>query len=287
MTVLTEAGDLVLLVGEDRKSFIRPLQPGDKLQTHRGEVLYDDLIGLPYGSEIRTHLGHRMFMLAPTTSDLILDLRRQSQIMFPKDLGYAMIKMGIQPGHVVAEAGTGSGGLTLALATLVGADGHVFSYDRRADMQKLARANLRKAGLEARATFKLRDIADGLDETDLDAMFLDVTEPWEYLAPARAALAGGGCLGILVPTINQVQTLVDALYDSRAWFMIEVEETFLRGYKTVPQRIRPEDRMIAHTGYLIFARAVTRLPEAEAETEELEAEDAGAASVESSEQQQR
>jgi tRNA (adenine57-N1/adenine58-N1)-methyltransferase len=255
-----------MLIGEDRKYFIRHLKPDEKLQTHRGEVFYDDLIGLPFGSEIRTHLGHTMFMFAPTTNDLILDLRRRSQIIFPKDVGYAMIKMGIQPGHVVAEAGTGSGGLTLALATMVGPDGHVFSYDRRADMQKLARANLRKAGLEARVTFKLRDIADGLDETGLDAMFLDVTEPWDYLPQARAGLAGGGCLGILVPTINQVQELVEALYGSRNWFMIEVEETFLRAYKTLPRRIRPDDRMVGHTGYLIFARAISRIaPDAEPE----------------------
>jgi tRNA (adenine57-N1/adenine58-N1)-methyltransferase len=263
-----EADDLVMLVGRDRKSFIRRLAPGERLQTHMGEILYDDLIGLPFGSEIRTHMGHSMFMLVPTTNDLILSLNRRSQIMFPKDLGYALMKMGVQAGSVVAEAGTGSGGLTLALATLVGADGHVFSYDRRVDMQKLARQNLRKAGLEARVTLKHRDISAGFDETGLDAVFLDVTEPWEYLAQARAALRGAGMFGTLMPTMNQVELLIRALYDDHTWFMIELEETFLREYKTVPKRIRPEDRMVAHTGYLVFARAVTRLPAEETADED-------------------
>ncbi len=278
-----EAGDLILLIGKDRKQFIRRLEPGGKLQTHQGEILYDDLIGLPYGSEIQTHMGRSLFLLSPTTHDLVLDLERRSQIMFPKDLGYAVLKLGVQPGAVVGEAGTGSGGLTLTLATLVGAEGHVFSYDKRADMQKLARANLRKAGLDARVTLKQRDIAQGFDETDLDAFFLDVLSPWDYLDAARAALRGGGMLGCLVPTINQVETLVRALYDG-PWFMVELEEILLRDYKVVPQRIRPQDRMVAHTGYLLFARAVTRrsAEPIEDDEEEEDENDAAAQSAEAS-----
>lgn len=273
------AGDLILLVGKDRKTFIRRLEPGEKLQTHRGEILFDDLIGVLYGSEVRTHLGRSFYLLAPTTNDLILDLRRESQIMFPKDLGYAIMKMGIRPGSVVVEAGTGSGALTLTLATIVGPDGRVFSYDRRADMQRLARQNLRKVGLDARVTFKQRDISQGFDEADVEALFLDVLSPWEYLAQARAALRGGGVLGCIVPTMNQVQELVRALYDG-PWFLVEVEEVLLRGYKVVPERIRPEDRMVAHTGYLLFARAVTHLPAGETEEKEEapRAADAAAAS---------
>jgi tRNA (adenine57-N1/adenine58-N1)-methyltransferase len=267
--VTAAAGDLIMLVGKDRKTHIRRLQPGEKLQTHRGEILLDDLIGLPYGSEVRTHLGHLFFLLAPTTNDLILDLRRESQIMFPKDVGYVAMKMNVRPGSVVVEAGTGSGGLTLALATLVGPDGHVFSYDRRPGMQKLARHNLRKAGLEARATFKQRDISQGFDETGVGALFLDVLTPWEYLDQTRAALRGGGVLGSILPTTNQVQEMVRALYDG-PWFMIEVEEILLRGYKVVPARIRPQDRMVAHTGYLLFARAVSRRPEEGPEEEATE-----------------
>lgn len=266
---IAAAGDLILLVGADRKQFIRRLQPGEKLQTHRGEILYDDLIGLPYGSEVRTHLGRPFYLLTPTTNDLILDLRRESQIMFPKDLGYAAMKMGLRPGSVAVEAGTGSGGLTLALATLVGPDGHVFSYDVRADMQKLARQNLRKVGLEARVTFKQRDIIHGFDERDVEALFLDVLTPWEYLAQAREALRGGGILGSIVPTTNQAQALIAALFEG-PWFMVEMEEVWLRGYKVLPERIRPQDRMVAHTGYLLFARAVTHLQERGPEEEESE-----------------
>lgn len=259
-------GDLVLLVGTDRKGFIRRVQSSEKLQTHRGEILYDDLIGVPYGSEVRTHLGKTFFVLSPTTDDLIVDLRRESQIMFPKDLGYTLMKLGVKPGSVVIEAGTGSGGLTLALANAVGPEGHVFSYDRRADMQKLARQNLRRVGLEARVTFKQRDIVQGFDETGVEALFLDVLTPWEYLAQAREALRGAGVLGCIVPTINQVQTLVQALYGG-PWFLVEVEEILLRGYQVIPERIRPQDQMVGHTGFLVFARAVTRMAAGEAEEE--------------------
>lgn len=251
-----QASDLVLLVGRDGKRFIRTLTPGGKLETHRGILAYDDLIGQPLGGVVRTHLGYQFYLLTPTTDDLVRALRRQSQIIFPKDAGYIALKLGIQPGTRVIEAGTGSGGLCLALATLVGDEGHVFSYDVREDMQRLAERNLRRVGLENRVTLKLRDIAEGFDETDADALFLDVLTPWEYLNQSRAALRGSGMLGSLVPTINQLAQLVGALNANPTFVNVEAEELILRPYKTLPIRIRPEDRIVGHTGYLVFARAI-------------------------------
>ncbi len=256
--MVAKAGDLVLLIDQERKKFLRILEPGGVLQTHKGTIGYDDLIGLPYGSEVYTHLGHQFYMFRPTTDDLVRALKRKSQIIFPKDLGYIVMKMGLRPGQTVIEAGTGSGGMTLAFAMLLGENGRLISYDRRADMQELARRNLERVGLAGRVTFKLRDISEGFDETDVDALFLDVLTPWEYLEQAHAAMRGGAVLGCLVPTVNQVQRLVRALFDG-PWFLVEVEEILLRTYKVIPERIRPEDRMIGHTGYLIFARAVNRL----------------------------
>lgn len=247
----------MLLIGlQDRKTFLRMLEPGATLHTHNGYLQHDDIIGQPYGSQICTHLGAKYYLLQPTTEELVRYIRRSSQIIFPKDSGYIIMKLGVRPGSRVLEAGTGSGGLTLALATMVGESGRVYSYDVREDLQAVARRNLRDAGLYERVTFKLGDAADGFDETDVDALFLDMLTPWAVLDQAHAALASGGMLGSLVPTLNQLTELLGALQAHPGFAFVEAEELLLRRYKTLPARVRPEDRMIAHTGFLVFARAV-------------------------------
>ncbi len=257
---LTQAGDLVLLINErDRRYFIRKLVPGQQLMTHHGVLAHDDLIGQPLGACVYTHLGTPYYLLRPTTEELVRHLRRQSQIIFPKDAGYIILRLGVAPGSIVVEAGTGSGGLCLALATIVGDEGHVYSYDERSTMLTIAEENLRRVGLAHRVTFKQRDVAQGFDETDADALFLDLRKPWELLNQARAALRGGGVLGCLVPTTNQLVALLEALEAHPAFGLVEAEELILRPYKTLPARVRPEDRIVGHTGYLIFARAL--LPE--------------------------
>jgi len=176
----------------------------------------------------------------------------------------------------VLEAGTGSGALTLTLALLVGESGHVYTYERRQKMQERAMANVRRLGLLDRVTFHQRDIERGFDERDVDALFLDVREPWDFLPQAREALVGGGFFGAIVPTINQVIMLAEALYDG-PWYLLEIEELIRRTYKTIPARIRPDDQMIGHTGFLVFARAVAREDRSDREdvpaSEELDGED--------------
>jgi tRNA (adenine57-N1/adenine58-N1)-methyltransferase len=125
-------------------------------------------------------------------------------------------------------------------------------------MQELARKNLAQLGLADHVEFKLRDIVEGFDERDVDALFLDVPSPWDYLAQAHEALAGGGFFGSILPTTNQVSRLIGAL-ESASFGLVEVQELLLRQYKAVPARLRPMDRMVAHTGYLIFARALIPL----------------------------
>ncbi len=250
-------GDTVLLVSKDRKSYVRTLAPGGDLTTHLGTIRFDDLCGQAYGSAIRTHLDHLFYLLIPQATDLIAHARHETAIMQPKDLGYVTFKLGIRPGVRVVEAGTGSGALTLALALLVGDEGHVYSYERKATLPDVATRNLKRAGVAHRVTFHVRDIAEGFEQQAVDALFLDVPNPWDYLAQARAALSGGGSFGAIVPTINQLIQLVDVMYTG-PWFMIEVEELLLREYKLTQVRIRPDDQMVGHTGYLIFARAVNR-----------------------------
>jgi tRNA (adenine57-N1/adenine58-N1)-methyltransferase len=153
------------------------------------------------------------------------------------------------------EAGTGSGSMTTALAFAVGPQGRVISYEIKPDVQNLARKNLTRFGLDSRVDFKLRDIQHGFDETETDAFFLDVPNPYDYTGQVRAALKPGGFLCCLIPTFNQVEKTLMALRQNRFAF-VEVCELLLRYYKPEPARIRPTDRMVAHTGFLVFARRI-------------------------------
>jgi tRNA (adenine57-N1/adenine58-N1)-methyltransferase len=245
------------LVGRDNKYFIVRLASGQRLETHRGIFLHDELIGQELGTQVFSHLGHAFYLVEPSTDDLIREIKRTSQIIYPKDSGFILMKLSVKPGQTVLEAGTGSGGMTTVLAQTVGPTGRVISYDVRDDMQRTARRNLERVGLADRVTFKLRDIAQGFDETEADAFFLDVPNPWDYTGQVRAALKGGGFFGSILPTTNQVSTLLIALQRDGYEF-VEVCEILLRYYKTVPERLRPVDRMVAHTGFLIFGRPVTR-----------------------------
>jgi tRNA (adenine57-N1/adenine58-N1)-methyltransferase len=247
--------DLVVLISEDRKRFFVRLKPGAVLHTHKGQVYHDDILGRPLGRRVASHIDHRFLVLPPSVHDLCMNVKRATQIIYPKDIGYILVKMNVVPGARVIEAGSGSGGLTVALARYVWPGGRVYSYELRDDMLDLASKNVALAGLEDAVDFKLRDIEAGFDETEVDGVFLDVREPWDYLGHAAEALRGGGFFGALVPTANQV---IDLLAELRVdgWADVEVSELLLRVYKPVPGRLRPEDRLTPHTGYLIFARYV-------------------------------
>ena len=271
-TTHSQPGDLALLVGLRHKHFIFPLIPGGSFHTHRGILIHDELIGKPWGSQVFSHQGSPFFILQPSLADLLVDLKRSTQIMYPKDIGFILTSMSVGPSQTVLEAGTGSGSMTVALAYAVGPQGHVVSYERRPEFQALARKNLERLGLDGRVDFKLGDIAGGFTETNVDALFLDVPNPWDYVLQARLALKPGGFFCNLVPTFNQVEKLLYSLRREHFAF-IEVCELLMRYYKPEPTRLRPTDRMIAHTGYLIFGRRIE--PSEDARGRVLLAEQAG------------
>ena len=268
-STITHDNDLIQLVGLTHKHFIFSLKAGAELHTHRGMIKHDDLIGKPWGSQVFSHTGAPFFLLQPSIADILNDLPRATQILYPKDIGYILIQMGVAPGQRVMEAGTGSGSMTIALATAVGANGRVISYEQKQDTQTLAKKNLERVGLASRVEFKLRNFQEGFDETGVDAFFLDVQNPYDYIPQVRAALKPGGFFCTLIPTFNQVEKTLIALRKNQFAF-VEVCELMLRHYKADSARIRPTDRMVAHTGFLIFGRRIE--PNTDPRGKELEQE---------------
>ena len=253
-----QEGDLVQLQGTGHRSHLLVLEAGAVLQTHRGVIRHDDIIGTAWGTRLESHQGNPFYLLQPSLSDLIKGLKRGTQIMYPKEISYILFYMGIGPGKRVIECGTGSGGLTTALAYMVGKTGKVYSYERKAQIQDLAIKNLTKFGLQNRVDFKVGNAEDGFDEENVDAIILDLPNPQDYLHHVRKSLRGGGSLGMILPTFNQVEIILRELKLAN-FAMIEVSEILQRFYKTDWARLRPVDRMIGHTGFLIFGRKVDRL----------------------------
>ncbi len=252
---IAQEDDRVLLLSPRGKRFFLRLVRGDRFHTHRGIIEHDALIGASFGSAISSHMGETFYLLKPTIHDELMSLKRASQIIYPKEIGMILLKLGIRAGDRIIDAGTGSGALTMAFAHALFPHGRVYTYDVRKDMLNVARHNLSRVGLADMVEFIHRDIELGFLHQEADALFLDVREPWLYLDQAMAALADGGRLGILVPTTNQIVALLEAV-SNYPLVSIEVMETFLRAYKPVPGRLRPKDTMVGHTGYLIFALKV-------------------------------
>lgn len=252
---VVQANEPILLISEEGKRYLVYPRPGDSWYTNRGHLPYDDLIGQPFGRIVSSHLGQKFLVLRPTTSDLIRNIKRTTQIVYPKDAARLVMELDLWNGRRMIEAGTGSGGLTLAFARAVMPDGRVFSYESRPEHQRLAQSNLEKIGLAKFVEFKSRDIVEGFDETDIDAVFLDVREAAAYVPQAEAALIDSGMFGALLPTVIQVSDLLAAL-EAGNFVDIRVEEILIRPWKPIPDRLRPADRMIAHTGYLIYARKI-------------------------------
>lgn len=248
-------GDAVLLVSPDRKHYLIRLTPGEQWYSHRGSIRHDELIGRPLGRTVHTQHGYAYLALEPSTHDLIHELPRTTQIIYSKDAAQIVMRLSLYPGRTVVEAGTGSAGLTLVLARAVLPTGHVYSYETRPDSFDMARGNLDQLGLLPYVTLYNEDIMGGFHETGVDAVFLDLREPWVFLDAAWASLKGSGFFGALVPTANQAADLVAGL-QARPFGDVLVEEILVRPWKPVPERFRPEDRMIAHSAFLVFARKI-------------------------------
>ena len=252
---LTQVDELVLLVTQDQKRYLLRLREGRKFHCHLGLIEHAELIGQSLGTTVFTQLGHAVLILDPSLSDLMTHIKRGTQIIYPKDAAYLVHRLSLRAGSRVIEAGTGSAGLTTALAWAVAPDGIVYTHEARPDIFRVARQNLERVGMLPFVRMYETDIADGFAASGADALFLDVREPWQYLAQVRASLRAGGFFASLLPSTNQVVDLLRGL-EAHSFADIAVEELLLRPYKPTPDRFRPDDTLIAHTGFLVFARCI-------------------------------
>lgn len=253
--VRIKIGDLVEIVGRGHIHQIVKVEAGRTIHTHKGTLSMDEIVGKPFGSVVQTHNGNRFYLLQPSLTDLIKFIPRKTQILYPKDIGFLLLNMAVAPGNRVLEAGSGSGAMTIALGHAVGPNGKIYSYEKREDFQQIAIRNVTRIGYEPRVEFKARDIGDGFDERNVDAVFLDIPNAYDYLPQVKAALKPGGFFASLLPTVNQVTLLLKALEENVFGFL-EVCEVMLRYYRADADKFRPSDRMVGHTGYLIFARSL-------------------------------
>lgn len=245
-----------IIVGPGNFKKIVDITLSGKIGLPKGQVDVQFLAKLASGTSFEIH-GEKYYLLECDTFDYIMySLKRQTQIVYPKEGSYIAMRLDIFPGKRVGEAGTGSGAFTVYLSRLVGPYGRVYTYEQREEFFKLARKNLEEFCEYDNVIMYNKSISDGIEEKELDAFFLDVRKPWEVLEQVREALKLGGHLGILVPTTNQVSEALVALEKS-GFYTIEVSEILLRKYKINPERLRPEDLMIGHTGYIIFARKIS------------------------------
>lgn len=233
------------------------VEKGQTFHTHKGFIKLDDLIGKEYGSRVLSNLGVEFTALKPLLHDYIFKSLRKTQITYPKDIALIVMFSGLGPGSRVVEAGTGTGALTTALAHYVKPDGKVYSYEIREEFLKTARKNLKRTGLTEFVELKNKDVTEGIEETDVDAVILDLATPWLVVPHAYAALKPCGTLVSFSPTIDQVVKTVEAL-EENGFVDVNTVECLLRGMQIARGKTRPQTLMTGHTGYITFARKAKR-----------------------------
>ena len=249
-------GEVIVLVDKVGRRHRVRLKRGDRHSIHSGLILHDDLIGKPEATIVTTQLGARLLAVRPTFAEQVTGRRRQTQPIYPKDLGAILVAADLFPGARVLEAGTGTGALTLAALRAVGPDGEVVSYDAREEFLEAARRNITDTlgQVPANAVLKVGDVYAGVEERDMDRVLLDLAEPWQAAPAAKAALRPGGIVFAHCPNVSQVQRFFDCLRELRGFGMLEAFELLQRGWTVRGRSLRPSHRMVAHTGFLCFAR---------------------------------
>ena len=250
-----QEGEPVVFLDRKEREYLARLEPSRPISIRGGKIAAVEIIGQQEGCVVRSSVNEPFLVFRPSLPQLIPNLPRSAQVIYPKDIGPILIWADLFPGARVVEAGIGAGALSMALLRAVGGDGRLFSYEIREDFAELAQKNVvRYFGPAPNWTVKIGDIAVALAETDIDRMILDLPEPWPLIDTAWRALRPGGILLCYLPTVLQVKSLVDALREDNRFACIETSESLMRFWHFKGLSARPQHRMVAHTGFITSAR---------------------------------
>ena len=247
-------GDSILFIDRKARQYLRTLRAGKRVNVRGAAFPAEELIGIPEGTVLRSSTGEYLQIFRPTYAQLIPNLPRQAQLIYPKDVGTILMWGDIHPGARVIETGVGPGATSMALLRAIGPTGVLTTYELREEFATMARDNVaRFHGPSPQWTIKLRDAYEGFDETDVDRMVVDLSEPWRVVPHAARALRPGGVFIGFTPTVLQLKQLVDELR-AGPFAAVEILESLQRGWHVKDRSVRPEHRMVAHSGFLVFAR---------------------------------
>lgn len=250
-------GETVILYDSKNRRYLLTLQKGGVFHYHRGMVKHEDIIGKEEGTEVSSTLGGKLLIFRPTLEEYILEMPRGAQVMYIKDCALLSALIDVKPTDRIVEAGTGSGALTLFLCRSAHR-GMVYTYERREDFARVALENLKRWGVE-NFVLKIKDVKEGIEERDVDKVVFDLPEPWELVEEAKKALRPGGFLATFLPTIIQVHQLVRSLKSIGGFAQIRTCEGLVRPWVVEEQVLRPELRMVAHTGFITTARRLAEV----------------------------
>jgi len=248
--------EAVVLVDENFNKYF--LNTGGKTDKYKGVGVINpaDLVGIEYGKQTKIK-DKEFWIFKPSSMDKLQGLKRKAQIILPRDAAHIITNCSIESGHTVLESGIGSGSLTIALANAVAPTGKVISYDNREDFIKHALKNLKTMGLDGFVKTENRDVTKGIKEKDLDAIIIDIPNPWDAVSHAWKALKVGGYLCTYSPLISQVEKTVDEI-KKHGFIEVKTYENIQREMVVSKHGTRPSFNMLGHTGYLTFARKVLK-----------------------------
>ena len=239
-----------MILDERGKKYI--LKPGDEFQSDLGIIKAEILDEAEIGDEVKSHLDHAFKIIKPNINDFIDVMDRRCSILLQKDIGQVLAHTGLGSGNRVVDAGTGAGAIALNFGNVVGKSGHVFTYEIREDFSEVARKNIDNFGIE-NITVKNQDIKEGIDEKNIDLIFLDLPKPYEIFEDVFESLNTGGWLVVYAPYIKQAE-IAHNVAKKLNFYDIDIIEILERGLEVRPHGVRPKTRMVGHSGYLVFAR---------------------------------
>jgi tRNA (adenine57-N1/adenine58-N1)-methyltransferase len=245
----------VILLDRKEREYLARLDARRGISIRGGKIAVDGIIGRDEGSVVRSSVNEPFLVFRPSLPQLIPNLPRSAQVIYPKDIGPILLWADLFPGARVVEAGVGAGALSMALLRAIGDTGQLISYEVREDFAELAKKNVaRFFGPAPNWMVKMGDVSLDLVENNIDRVILDLPEPWQVIERAWNALRPGGFLLCYLPTVLQVKSLVDALRNDKRFACIETSENFMRFWHFKGMSARPQHRMVAHTGFLTSAR---------------------------------